>query len=371
MRPIRKYLLLLAVILLAGPALAANGNTKRVTVTASGMSRKEAVNNALRKAVEEAAGSFIYSRSQAEDFALVRDTVLSRAAGFVQEHRVVSASEMPDGTWEVRVNATVSVQGIEDTWGAVTSLLDQVGRPKVMVTIRETIDGRPTDQQTLLTEIQDRLLKSGFQLVVAEQIDELKRRQMEQAVIEDNPVKLQALARQFGAQLFITGTAAATRGEVKNVGGIRLVAYQAQGNVKTYRSDTAQLLASTSGRASRGVDRVWRTAADKALQLQAQHLAPRVTEDILRFWQDAVTGRGEVQLEVEGVSFRNYVKLKKDLQKLPHVKDITTRYNKPMANCSIQSDTNAETLAEQIITQFDNIEIIDVSQNVIKAKMAD
>ena len=67
---------------------AGEDNLVTVEVTGVGMSEAEAVNDALRKAVEEGAGTFIYSHSETEDFALVRDTVLARSAGFVQSKEV-------------------------------------------------------------------------------------------------------------------------------------------------------------------------------------------------------------------------------------------------------------------------------------------
>jgi len=97
-------------------------------------------------------------------------------------------------------------------------------------------------------------------------------------------------------------------------------------------------------------------------------LAPRVLADILTFWQEALAGRGEVQLHVEGVSFTQYMALKKKLKQIKELKDITAKYSNKIAECSLQSDVNAETLAEKIAEAVGELEITDVSQNVIKAK---
>ena len=138
--------------------------------------------------------------------------------------------------------------------------------------------------------------------------------------------------------------------------------------MKCYRSDTAQLLSSIPGRPARGVDRVWRSAAKMALDREGRVVAPRVQFDILRFWQDALAGRGEVQLQVDGISFMQYTKLKKALRTIKQVKDVTAKYHNKVAECSIESDVNAETLAEKIVDAIEGLEITDVSQNVIKAK---
>lgn len=353
----------------AAGATSGNGVVE-VTVTGSGMDKDEATRDAMRKAVEEGAGTFIYSRSQTKDFALVKDTVLARSAGFVQSRKILSAKQMVDGTWEVKIRAAVSVKGVKDTWGAVTTLLKDMGRPKIMVFIREKIGGNAVDESTVQTRIENMLLKNGFLLVNKEQLKAIDKKDLQAAVAEDNPAKVQAIAKRFGAQIFISGTANATAEGSRTVSGIRLHPYQAEANVKCYRSDTAQLMAAIPGRPTRGVDRVWRSAANKALDAQARQIAPRVTLNILRFWQDAMEGRGEVQLQVEGVSFRQYVALKKALGQIEQVKDVNAKYHNKIAECSIQSDVNAETLAEKLIMHFEDMEITDVSQNVIKAKFA-
>lgn len=347
-----------------------NKNLVELTVTGAGMTEDDALRDAMRKAVERGAGTLISSQSETKDFALVRDTVLARAAGFVQSRKILSKNELPDGTWEMKISAVVSVQGIEDTWGAVKTLLQQVGRPKIMVFIREKIAEKDQDDSTVQTRIENVLLKSGFLLVDKNQLKAIDRRDLTAAVADDNPAKVQAIAKRFGAQIFITGLANCTAGPQTSIGGVRLYPYQAEANVRTFRSDTAQLLSSVPGPPTRGVDRVWRSAASKALDTQARVLAPRVLADILTFWQEALAGRGEVQLQVEGISFTQYMALKKKLKTIKELKDITAKYANKVAECSLQSDVNAETLAEKIAETVENLEITDVSQNVIKAKFA-
>jgi hypothetical protein len=365
-----------AMMLLCGAAFAQDAakvvpkgdNLVEVTVTGSGMSEEEATRDALRKAVEQGAGTFISSRSETKDFALVRDTVLAKSAGFVQSKTVLSKQELPDGTWQVKISAVVSIKGIEDTWGAVTTLLQQVGRPKIVVFIREKIGDAVQDDSTVQTRIENMLLKSGFLLVDKEQVKQIDQKDLSAAVAEDSPARLQAIAKRFGAQIFITGVANCNAGPQGNVGGVQLFPYQAEANIRTFRSDTAQLMSSIPGPPTRGVDRVWRSAAAKALDLQAQQVAPKVVEDILNFWQDALAGRGEVQLHIEGVSFKQYSDLKKKLGEVKQIKDVTAGYHNEVAECSLQSEVNAEQLAERLVDAMPELEITDVSQNVIKAK---
>ena len=344
-------------------------NLAEVTVTVAGTDEPDALRMALRQAVETGAGTYIYSQSQTKDFALVKDTVLARAAGFVQSHTVVSKRALPDGTIELKVVAIVSVQGIQDTWGAVTTLLGEMGRPKIMVFVSEKIDNVPQGDSVVQTRIENMLLKSGFLLVNKEQIAAIDRKDLAAAAAEDSPARLQAIAKRFGAQLFISGVANSNAGPTGNVGGVALFPYQADANIRCYRSDTAQLLSSIPGEPTRGVDRVARSGAQKSLDAQAQQVAPRVVADILTFWQDALSGRGEVQLMVDSITFTQYTDLKRRLGTLPQIKQVNGRFANQTAELSIQADSTAEVLAEKIAQALSDLEITDVSANVIKAKM--
>ena len=343
-------------------------NLVEVTVVGQGMDKDEALRDALRKAVERGAGTFIFSQSETKDFALVRDTVLARSAGFVQKYDIVSQSTSPDGVVELKVRATVSVQGVVDTWGVVTTMLKQMGRPKIMVAVGEKIGPQLQDVSTVQTRIEEMLLKSGFVLVDQSQLKEIDKKDLSAAMADDNVAKVQAIAKRFGAQLFVTGAAHAAPGVTKNIGGVVFFTYEGEANVKCFRTDTAQMLSAVPGQPTRGVQQVARSAAKQALDAQARQVAPRVVNDILRFWQDCLAGRGEVRLEVDGVSFKQYLALKKALQTLKDVKDVTVKFHNNQAECSIESNLRAETLAEKIVEAVSGLDITDVTQNVIKAK---
>lgn len=375
----RRHLTAIALVASIGMVTAAWGqetvvpkgeNLVEVTVTAGGVTEKDAIRAAMRRAVEIGAGTYISSHSEVKDFVLIRDTILARSAGFIQSHQVLSKRTLPDDTVEVKLVAVVSIQGIEDMWGVVTTLLGEMGRPKIMVFIREKIGDEAQDDSTVQTRIENLLLESGFLLVDKEQLKAIDAKDLQAAAAEDSPARLQAIAKRFGAQLFITGTSNANAGPPNTVSGVELFPYQAESNIRCYRSDTAQLLSSIPGRPTRGVDRVWRSAATKALDLQAQQVAPKVRQDILTFWKDVLEGRGEVQLHVEGLTFAQYTALKKQLET---VKEITAppsgTFHNQVAELSLQSEVTAQTLAEKLAEAMgQTLEITDVSANVIKAK---
>ena len=356
----------------SGPAVAGpTPDTVEVTETGTGTSKEEALRDAMRKCVERGAGTTIFSRTEVKDFTLAKDTILAKAAGFISKWEALKpAREVDDGTWTITIKAVVSMKGVSDVWGTVTTMLGEMGRPKIMVFINEKVSGEAKEDSTVQTGIESLLLKSGFILVNKEQIKEIDRKDLAAAVAEDKPDKVQAIAKRFGAAIFISGSAEAKTGGASNIGGMTMTAYEAVANVKTYRADTGQLISSIPGRATRGAGRTGLAAAQQSLDFQSQQIAGQVVNDILEHWMEAMSGRGEIQLHVDNIKFADYVKLKKALAELKQIKAHNTpQFANNTAEASIQSDVKAEELAEKLVEAMPELEITDVTQNVIKATL--
>ncbi|HNX26664.1 MAG TPA: hypothetical protein PKK48_04580 [Phycisphaerae bacterium] len=342
-----------------------------VKVYGSGETQEEAIRDGLRKAVESVFVK-VYSQSQTQDFALVRDTILTRAAGLVKEYKVLTAQTAADGVVTLELKVTVSDGRLDDLWGQVTTLLRQMGRPKIMVCIVEKVDGKAQELSTLQTGLEQALLRNGFQLVDREQPKAIDKKDLEAAVAENSPTAVQSIAKRFGAQIFITGTASSDRAGKRMLYGRDFYEYQADSRVRVFRSDTAQLLASVVGStpdASKGLQPSPNAAAAQALQRQAENVARKVTMDVLRFWTDVLTGRGEIKLSVTGIAdYREYVKIKNALQGIEGVSQVNATFHNGNADVSLESSLSAEMLAEKMATAMNALKITDVSQNTIKAE---
>ncbi|MFW5817939.1 MAG: hypothetical protein ACOCWV_05295, partial [Planctomycetota bacterium] len=360
-------LTLAAIVLPAAPAVAQDTpkveDVVTVVVTGSGTDKEEAVRDAKRKACEKGAGTFIYSQSKVKDFVLIKDTILTRSNGFVQKFTILNTDE-EDGIVTVKAKVVVSVKGLADAWGVVKNLLSEMGRPKVMVYVSEKIDKENQDSSRVQTQVEKLLLKNGFLLVDKKQIKAIDEKAMEAALLENKPQKVQAIARRYGAQLFITGAANARLGQTKTVYGVKLHLYGATTELRCFRTDTAQMLSSQSASGS-GSDRMPLNSAKKALSQTGEKIGPSIQYDILKFWQDVLEGKGEVQLEISGGNFMVFRKAKKALPDVKGVKEVSGKFHAKTAMFSIEADCKAEVLAERIMDAMDWVEITDVSQNVI------
>ena len=355
---------------------AAQENVVEVAVTGEGMSEDSARNDALRKALEQGGGVEISSHSQAENFQLIRDTIYARAEGIVSDYKILEQGDAAGGVKFCKIRAKVNKSAIATTWGEVQNVLDQVGRPGIAIYILERIDGLVQDSSILESQIENRLLKAGFNVYAGQQLRALAEKEGGDAGSEGNVAKVQAIAKDFGTQIFITGTAQANSAGVKELAGEPTTMYNGDGMIKMYYTDTAQMLASESLANWRGGARGFHTispqAGKKALENAGEELVERCYQSVMKQWATRISAGGELALEVEGMSLADALKLKKKIQNISadKIKNVNHSLTKGIVTFRIKAQMTAEELAEHLAGgEFAQIiEIVDLKTNRIQAK---
>lgn len=359
---------------------------KTVKVTAEGYSRDDALKQALRKALEEGAGVQLAAYSQVENFALARDTIYSRASGIVSDYRVLKEEEVAGGTWEVTIEAVVRPSAVAEAWGEVQNVLDQIGRPKIMVWIDERIDGRLQGESIVESRIEQLFLKTGFDLVERKAIEDIKRREGADALREKDAAKLARLAKDAGAHLLIRGQGNADRAGLRNVYGARAAFYNCSVQAKVYYTDTGKLLVSESvpmtERGARSRHEFSPQAARAALVAatfpgsdtrREPALAIKLFEAVMEQWSTQISAGGDIELEVAGIDFKTFLGLKKALAELERIKSVDGDFTKGIGLYRIKAQISAQTLAELLTEKpFATwLEVVDLKPNRIQAKAAE
>ncbi len=388
-----RYIVCLAGLLIALPALgqqtptaadqAASSAPKTVTVTAEGYNRDDALKRALRKALEQGAGVQIAAYSRVENYVLLRDTIYSRAAGIVSDYRVLEEKEGAGGTVIVTIEATVRPDAVAETWGAVQNLLDQIGRPRIMVWIDEHIDGRLQKDSIVAARIEELFTKAGFDLVARNAVDDLRRRAHAEAREEGNAAKLAQLAKDARAHILIRGNANANRAGIENIYNIPAAFYNCDVQARVYYTDTGRLIASESLPQTRAGVRsrkefspqAARAALVRATFPEADHpalrppLANRIYEAVMEQWSTQITAGGEIELEIQSLDFKGYARLKQALADVKNVKRVDGDFTKGIGTFRIKADLSAETLALQLTEPpFEQwLEVTDLKLNRIQA----
>lgn len=216
----RLFAALIMLVLLANPA-AAGSEVATVTVDGAGAiigghipnARDRAIDDALRKAVEQASGVVVSSESVQENFQLVEDKILSRAKGYVKRHEIVKESRQED-TYHVSIKAQVAMEVLAQD---LCNLLARRGMPRVAAVIAEQGIGATADQVLLLTDLSVAettiigFLKNRCFLVVdSARVFAARDREAALAAVRGDDRAAASLAKQLGVDILITGKALAT-----------------------------------------------------------------------------------------------------------------------------------------------------------------
>jgi hypothetical protein len=366
----------LVLVALLGAPLAAQEDVVEVSVTGEGVSEDSARQDALRKALEQGGRSEIASRSEVDNYELIRDTIYARSDGIVTDYKILEQGDGVGGVKFCKIRAKVSKSAIASTWGETQNLLDQVGQPGVAIYINERIDGIIQDSSILESRLENRLLDVGFRVFAGEQVRAIADKESADAASEANVAKMQAIAKDFGTQIFITGTAQADAAGVRDLYGQATAMYNGDGMIKMFYTDTAELLASESLANWRGGARGFHTispqAGKKALENAGEELVTRCYENVMRRWSTRISSGGEIRLEVEGMNIADAIRLKKKIQAIDpdRILGVNHAMTKGIATFRIRAKMTAETLVEHLVDgEFAAmLEVVDLKTNRIQAK---
>lgn len=347
---------------------------KTVRVRAEGYTAEDALRQALRKALEQGAGVQIAAYSQAENYVLIRDTIYSRAAGIVRDYRVLDSGRTDAGSYWVEIEATVRPDAVAAAWGEVQNVLDQIGRPKIMVWIDERIDGQLQPDSIVEARIEELFAKAGFDLVTRKARGSAAKAEAADVRDDSGLTELQKIARELGAHLIIRGTANADRAGIENLYGIPAAFYNCDVQARIYATATGRLIASESipstRRGVRSRHEYSPQAAREAL-VQATFpseeapgrqppLAIRLYESVMEQWATQISAGGDIDLEVRNIRFKDFLELKKLLSEIEGIGSVNADFTENVAQFRLKARIDADTLAE-LLTRPPFSEILEIT----------
>ena len=101
------------------------------------LARDQAINDALRKAVEQTLGTFVQASTLVQNNMVVEDNILAWSDGYVRSYRVVSEGMVDASTFEATIEAVVELANLKNDWESVQNLINRMGNPRIMFMIEE------------------------------------------------------------------------------------------------------------------------------------------------------------------------------------------------------------------------------------------
>ncbi len=323
------------IFLLLAFCLPANGADKFVAVEGvaaviggnAAAARDKALDDALRRAVEQAVGTFISTDSMTERYRIIHDKILVQSAGYVKNYRILTEKQQ-DNLYRIKIHAEVGNTALRNDLQALGLLQVLAEKPKVMVIMEEKVAGMfgtnaweaiGQAESTLIEE----LLANGFTVVDAQTVKANIPRDRALRMLSGDNQAAAAAGLQAGAQLVLVGKAMS-----KNAGGrvmgSSLQSLQAVVQARAIRADDAFVIASRSARAAHAhVDEM--QGGTIAIEKASKNLANNLIQDVQQNWRGETYGRSrQVTIALTGlVSYRHLMAvmdfLKKEMQGVKEV----------------------------------------------------
>jgi hypothetical protein len=333
-------------------AEAAQGEVKEVLAVGvadgkSSKARDEALNDALRKAVEQGVGTFVTAELTVEQQKLVEERIFTESKGYIQSYKVVREGSKDD-LYEVEVSALVKMGKLSGDLESIGLLIRKKQNPRVMVVVysRETntspLGVELEGNRNVENQIESALLQKGFQLVDAGQVN--RKKQLEGLLLKGDPTRAGKMARDFGAEVLVDAEVRRTFAGERQVYGRSIRFFSNEVRLKALEADTAKILYSGyKTRPASGAE------AFQPLEEATAELIDEMTAGILEQWRKDVFQAGSYQLEVAGISFNDLSKFKEGLKKIRGVSGVQVRsFQSGHASLEVKYQGPAQELAEKI-----------------------
>ena len=358
------------VVLAEGVAAIYGGNTA--------VARDKAIDDALRKAVEQAVGTVISSDTMSENYKVIHDKILAQTAGYVERYKVLS--EGSEGNlFRVRIQAEIGRANLMNDLRALGLLHVLKEKPKVMVLIDEKVGGLYWSSAwenvgQAESTIMEKLLSAGFNVVDPQTVRANITRDKALRLLEGDNRAAAAEGLKYGAQVVITGKAFS-----KNAGGrlygTRMQSIHATVQARVVRTDTGKVISSRSATGTKAhVDEL--QGGTLAIKEASERLADELIQDITRQWRGEVYGRSqEITLMISGlVSYKHLSAIKRFLEKetqgvrAVHQRSYTGGVAELMLDYGGKSSNIADELANRKFTGF-RLEPTNVTPNRVDVKV--
>lgn len=215
------------------------------------IARDNAIDDALRKAVEQGVGAYIDAETRVENFQLLSDRIYSRTHGYVESYRIIH-EEQNDDLYRVVIRAVVNTGNIENDLAAIGILLSEQNRPRLMVVIRELDElSDLSDENRLMSGIMfetmllDHFRQKGFPVVDAATVEDILQRDQLRLILEGDDQTAALIGLEAGAEIVITGTALRSTNSRMIAGSLRDI-HNYQVSCRAINTRTARVLAASA-----------------------------------------------------------------------------------------------------------------------------
>ena len=359
-----------------GLAWADDAQAQTQTVVAEGMAsaqgnpaiaRDNAVQDALRKAVEQAVGTMVASETLVENFQVVRDSIYNKSSGYIKEYKIVKETPGKD-LYAVTISAVVGVGELKNDLGALGLLIARAGKPRTLFMIAEqnigqeillywwgywgkggaAFAGQSVEMAVSETVLKEEFLNRGFNVIDISAVTGKFEISNAYRIADLTDTGAREIGRKMGAEIIVKGKALAKEGP--RTAGSAVGSYLADITLSAVRVDNGQVLASVRGNAAaRHVAQ--HVGGNQAIENAARQVADRLVEQITAKWTAEMSGGQLIQLTIRGLGgMKDLVKIKEFLKtKVRGVQNVIQRsFERNEAVLEVDAKSSAQQIGDEL-----------------------
>lgn len=324
---------------------------------------EQAQQDALRKAVEQACGTFITAQTKTKDYAAVHDKIMSLAAGFVTEFEVL-ARRVEGGVSYCRVKAHVSTQSFELEWENLRHTVAVEGNPRIVMVVMEdnnVDDYLPPKAHGVIQSLLEKFfMEKGLQMMDKGATETVKQRDLELAAQGDDAKKIAAMGAAFKADVVLKGVAEARHAGTTELAGRVLYKWSATLSIRAYHTDSAQLIMSNTYTAMKpSVDE--NAGGDAVLRACIEENAGKILKDIGEAWRQRQNVKRTIQVTLERCARADYKTFEAAMSEVQGVQEVRM---KELVNeiCQIEVDWSYD--LERLVTRIEELKVPGVKYEI-------
>jgi hypothetical protein len=258
--------------------------------------RDRAIEDALRKAVEDGVGFLLSAESIVENYQLIQDTILSKSKGYVKNYKIINEKQKA-WMYHVTISAKIGKTLLKDDLDALRRIKELKGNPRLMIIMEERVEGGRQLNQTENAMIQA-FLDKEFKVVDPKAVKEsIERDRLMRAIESDNQAAA-ALGLQHGADMVIMGSSVGTTHAIK-VDGVDLKSISLSATARVIRADTGEVLIgkTETARAPQATSFGRQLAVEEISDNLSSFLIPKIVE----IWNDELINLNSITLTAIGL----------------------------------------------------------------------
>ncbi len=194
--------------------------------------RESARREMIRNAIDNAIGTYVESVTRIENYQVVSDKM------FTQSNALVNAMDIQrewtdDSTYHIEAYCSVVEVVLDERLGP--AVIDALGNPRVLIWI---------ENPTVRNDVQKIFEQKGFMIINPEHAARLQNIDEDFARNTNDPAKLRDAAKNFRADVIVTGTAGSSTVLKQKLWGHTLYKVASNVRLEAFLADTAQTIGS-------------------------------------------------------------------------------------------------------------------------------